>query len=286
MKNREFYRHKMEKPIKVISIFISFLVFVILAYIGYVAAIGSEENNFILQILKLDSEFSEFAMKIGGYIAIVIILFVVISIYFACLISESNAQAKDIYVTEKQFPSLIKAEKAYAKKLGIKKLPKLFVAKNREFLVVQGASFDNPNVIRIPSSEIIATANHDYYAAKFFIAKHLAAMYMGYFSKILFLMTAFSNWIPILNNVVNRLITYSTDKIAAELVGKEKAIKSIMESEVDIYILPYLNDADYIENTKKVVKNKDMMWENLFSDIPIPSYRIDAIRSGKDGKLF
>lgn len=286
MKNRNFYKHKSENFLFVTSVIVSFIVFIFLSYLGFEATIGSEESNYILNLLGLESNFSETVMTIGGYISIAIIFFFVFSIMLAYSDFKIKAKAHDVHVTEKQFSVLLEAENEYIKKLGIKKKPTIFVSKEKNELEVHGARVDNPNVIRIPCAEIIATANKNYYSAKFTIARQLACIYMGYYNPIRVLFTVFSFWVPILCQANNRAMTYATDKIAAELIGKEEVINSIIEEALDIWFIPYVNIEEYIENSKNVEKDKEMMWANIFSDTPIPAYRIEALLNDKDGKLF
>lgn len=251
------FRHKLEKPLFVISVFLSFAIF-FLSFLGYEATMETGDRNLILQIFEIESETAVIVFKIGGYIAIIFIIYIVLNVFMTYYNFLIDAKANDVYISEKQFPMLLEAEKEYAEKLGIEKLSQLFVSNEKEELSVKDIIVINPNVIRIPYGEIIVSANKDYYGPKFTIAKHLAYNYMGYCKPILFLLILFSNWIPILKNIGNRLMTYSTDKIAAELIGKENAIKAIMESAVDIWFIEYMNVEEYIENTKNVAKDKDM----------------------------
>lgn len=290
IKDRKYYRHKMEIPLIGISVTISLVIFFVLTYLGYYAIKKEEEKHWLFGIIfegiDLTDIITNKLLKIGGYISILIIVLVILKMFFMFLVSHNKAYARDVHITEKQFGELLDAEKEYAEKLGITDIPELFVAKDKEVMTLKGAIVDHAQIIRIFSEEVTCTATEGYYAAKFSIAKKLAAIYMGYYNPALFVFTIFSNWIPILSHACNRVMTYTTDKIAAELVGKDVAMQSIMATEINMYMLPYVNSSDYMENTKKVAEEKLMIFANILSNIPIPAYRIDAIKNGKDGKLL
>lgn len=286
IKDPDFYRHKVEKLLFVISAFLSLAIFILLSYLGYAATLGKEERNLISQIFLIESDFVDAVLNIGGYIAIALIIFFIINILITYYKYRISAKAYDVHISERQLPMLIKAEKEYAKKLGINRLPKLFVSIKKEDLETHGIRISNPNVIRIPCEEIIATANKGYYGAKFAIAKHLANEYLGYNNLSYFIPIIFSNWIPVFSQLGGRIKTYSTDKVAADLIGKEEAIDAIFEDSVNIWFIKYMNRKEYINNTKNVTNDRSMIFANILSYVPIPAYRIDAIKNDKYGKLF
>lgn len=282
-----FKKHKAMKPLFIISLVLSLLIFVFLVIVSYLSFKNIISKNTLSQILAEDDWLLVLIGYFGGYAIIILIVITIIYVLMQLANLNVTAIAHDIPVTEKQFPELLKFEAECAKKLGLKEVPNLYVdpAWEGEEKIL-GAKFENGHILRIDASEVYNTADEDYYLAKFTIARKLAAIYLGDYNVALNAAIFFSHWIPILSQVNNRVICYMCDKIAVELLDKETVIKALITKYTGYYITPFVNKEEYIDSLEKILKVKDVIFENLFLDIPLAAYRLEAIIKDIDGRLF
>lgn len=286
IKERKYYRQKTEVLLLVASVIFSLAIYLLLSYLGYKAVTDKREQMFLASFFEGDMDIVDFILTTGGYISIIILVIIIFDMIFEFLKTHNRAFAIDIHVSEKQFPELLEYEKEYAKKLGIKSLPYIYVSSEEEMLNTYSFYFDDKNIVRVSSVDAFISKPMGNFTGKFAVAKKLANIYMGYCNYFLFVLTIFSNWIPIFKHLRNRVTNYTSDKIAAELIGKENAMKAIMMFEVNQYALPHINIEEYMKNAKMVASAKEMVFANVLRDMPIPAYRIEAIMDERDGRLF
>lgn len=283
-------KHKAGPILLSIAIIVSLFIY---AFLIYFCTIGIKNIVLKKEIFELFNE-EEWAINIieyfGGFAAIIILIIIFIIVFFNLHIFSITALAYDVPITENQFKELFDFEIECAKKLGLKEIPKLYIDTysygEEETININGAKFDNKHILRIDAQDIYNSAEEDYYVAKFTIAKKLASIYFGYLEAPILILTLCSKWIPILSHLRNRVICYDCDKGAVALVGKELAIKAIVTRSTGYYLTPYMNRDDYISNMKNVVNEKDVIYENIFLDVPLAAYRIEAIMQDRDGRLF
>lgn len=93
-----------------------------------------------------------------------------------------------------------------------------------------GVSFKSPYVIRLSSNYVKHFYNIEKYqpALKFIIAKEIAHIYLGHANIFWTQFTFIARMIPIYGNLFNRVINYSADKVAAELLEDQASDALVM----------------------------------------------------------
>ena len=282
-----FKKHKATKTLFIISFIISIIIFVLLIIIFSLSLKNITMKNSLNEILVDEEWILKLVGYFGGYAVIIVMVVTIIYVFIKFSNLNVTAIAHDIPVSEEQFPELLNFEIECAKKLGLKKIPNLYVdPAGEEEERILGAKFEYDNILRIDASEVYNTASEDYYVAKFTIARKLAAMYIGDYNIVLNAAIFFSHFIPILSQLNNRVMCYTCDKIAVELLNKETVIKALVTKYTGYYITPLVKKDVYIKNIDKIIEKKDVIFENLMLDIPLAAYRLEAIIKDIDGRLF
>ena len=192
-----------------------------------------------------------------------------------------------IRITPKNFPDIYERVELYAKRLGMKKVPEVYVIQQDGILNAFSSFIIRKQYIEIYADifEVAYREHKDLDAISFVIAHEMAHIKykhatFGYNIKILF-----ARMIPILGSTASRAREYSCDRLAQKVTGNDgiDAMFSLMAGK---HLYKMVDKEDYLEYAK-TVKGFFVWVANLLADHPVMTKRIQALEKGEgSGKLY
>ncbi|MCI8409276.1 MAG: M48 family metallopeptidase [Lachnospiraceae bacterium] len=234
---------------------------------------------------KDEASLSEEEDDIFNECLIAIIIFLILPLVLNFMYQKYRAMS--IRITPKNFPEIYERVELYAKRLGMKKVPEVYIIQQNGILNAFSAFIIRKQYIEIFSDifEIAYREHKDLESISFIIAHEMAHIHykhatFGYNFKMLF-----SNRIPILSSTASRAREYSCDRLAQKLTGNDgiEAMFSLMAGK---HLYKMVDKEDYMEYAKSV-KGIFIWVANLVADHPIMTKRIIALEKGEgSGKLY
>lgn len=234
---------------------------------------------------KDEASLSEEEDDIFNECLIAIIIFLILPLVLNFMYQKYRAMS--IRITPKNFPEIYERVELYAKRLGMKKVPEVYIIQQNGILNAFSAFIIRKQYIEIFSDifEIAYREHKDLESISFIIAHEMAHIHykhatFGYNFKMLF-----SNRIPILSSTASRAREYSCDRLAQKLTGNDgiEAMFSLMAGK---HLYKMVDKEDYLEYAKSV-KGIFIWVANLVADHPIMTKRIIALEKGEgSGKLY
>lgn len=234
-----------------------------------------DEDGFTSEDKDMILRYSIFALLLP------IILPLVLNLYY------QQYRTMSIRITPKNFPDIYERVELYAKRLGMKKVPEVYVIQQNGILNAFSSFILRKQYIEIYADifEIAYREHKDLDAISFVIAHEMAHIKykhatFGYCIKILF-----TNMIPILSSTASRAREYSCDRLAQKVTGNDgiDAMFSLMAGK---HLYKMVDKEDYLEYAKSV-KGFFVWVANLLADHPVMTKRIQALEQGEgSGKLY
>lgn len=192
-----------------------------------------------------------------------------------------------IRITPKNFPDIYERVELYAKRLGMKKVPEVYIIQENGILNAFSSFIVKKQYIEIYADifEIAYREHKDLDSISFILAHEMAHIKykhatFGYQLKIMF-----SDKIPIIGSTASRAREYSCDRLAQKVTGNDgmDAMFSLMAGK---HLYKMVDKEDYLEYAKGV-KGFFVWLANLLSDHPVMTKRIPALQKGEgSGKLY
>ncbi len=196
-------------------------------------------------------------------------------------------RSMSVKITEKNFPDIYLTVKEYAERLGMKKVPNVYLVQGNGILNAFSACIPFRQYIELYADlvEVAYREHYDMKTLRFIIAHEITHIYLGH-AKLSYLYSIlFANMIPILSSTASRAREYSCDRIAQKLSGSD-GFDAMMTLTAGIHLYPQVSKHDYIENAKSV-KGFFVWCFNLVSSHPVMSKRILALEMKEgNGKLY
>jgi Zn-dependent protease with chaperone function len=262
-------RHKAEMPL-----------FAIYAILNVLIVIGAIFFNLDLSSIS-ESMNNEF----------LVVMAIIAPFLLGVLLAYQYAQTRgySIKVSEYNFPEIFYKSVEYSKRLGLKKLPAVYVEQQNGILnAFAAAVLGKKRYISINAELVdIAYMEHRDFDPIFFILAHE-------FGHVYFRHVAFKNnmfifltgLIPFFNSTLSRAREYSCDRIAQLLLGRD-GIREMMVLTVGRHLYKYVNIQDYILNAGR--EKGLLLWiVNFLTSHPVTTKRVAALADPemKSGKLF
>jgi Zn-dependent protease with chaperone function len=192
-----------------------------------------------------------------------------------------------VRITRNNFPEIYEIVEEYAARLGMKKVPAIYIVQGNGILNAFSSSIPFKQYIELYADliEVAYREHHDMGTLRFLIAHEITHIYLGH-AKLHYTYTIlFSNMIPILSSTASRAREYSCDRIAQKLSGSD-GIDSMMALTVGIHLYKQVDKEDYLAHSKSV-KGFFVWCFNLVSTHPITSKRVLALQMKEgSGKLY
>lgn len=283
-------KHKAEMPLHVISIILSTAIAFLVVFLLINLPENPQFKDLLTQVFGLDKNFVENFVDLGIFALDAIFIIMLLYLISTYIKNYGKASSNEVRVSHTQMTEYQDIIDRFASKLGIDHPPHLFFKEGKLDVEVYNVKLHFPNVIRMNANFGKSMYDVDNYekSVEFYIAKELARDYLCHTNIFLMLYTITAKMLPIYGNMYERVLNYSTDKVAAALVGNG-AEEALAKSVVKPKNTTYLNNAklfikEYEEMSK--AERASLVYNNLFSDESPVAYRILAIRNKKDGRLF
>lgn len=250
-----YLRHKAELPLFFICVLINFL------------SIGI--------LLTLTVYFEGFGT--AYYIAIG---YIIIRLFLDFGHNLSVTRLNSVKITVEQFSGTYKWVRTYAKALGLKKVPDVYVRQLGGEFNSFSSNFFFRNYIMI-SAEIFETNNED--AVKFFIAHEMAHVAYNHTKLWYNLSLLISRYIPFLYSAFARATVYSCDNVAKTLCPQ--GVKGIYVLLVGNKLCHKIDEYNYIKQCL-MTKGWFEFYANVISNQPLPTRRIPALYGITGQRIF
>lgn len=247
-------RHKAELPLYLICVIINFGVF----------------SALVISAVYFSG------LTITYYIAVI---YIIVRLFLDFGHELSVTRLNSVRVTCEQFPGIYKWIQFYAKALGLRKIPNLYVRQLGGDIVSLSSNFFFRNYIMI-SSEIFECEED---VIKFFIAHEMAHIAYNH-TKIWYnLFMLISRYIPFLYAALSRATVYSCDNVARALCSE--GIDGICLMLVGNKLYKKIDINNYI-NQAVTTKGWFEFYANLRSESPVLVRRIPALYGKTKQRIF
>lgn len=216
-------------------------------------------------------------MGIGGIFSIYI--------YMTYMYAKNKASA--LKITEQNFPEVYAIVCEQARKLGMKKVPEVYVIQANGVLNAFSTFCLSKQYITVNAEifEVAYREHHDLDSLSFIIAHEMSHIYFGHAKLMYNLGILFANALPVFGTTASRAREYSCDRLAQRITGND-GIDSMFMLMVDRHIYKMVDKADYIKNAEEQ-KGLFLWVSNLLADHPVACKRIPALAMGEgSGKLY
>ena len=273
-------RHKAELPVTAVFVIISLAMYAAVAYFGIIAPSLPEGVEKLAEML----EYASVLAKCGKYIVIAFVGITLVRIVWAYFRDIGAAFARDVRISEKQSKEVYDIYNSLVERMHYTAPPTLSLSKENSDMTVLGVPIKNYYCIRMNEVQVFNAHDYgdDYSKVKFLIASELAHTVLGHKDVLLFILTYPARVIPVFNNLLDHFQTYSSDRVAAELMDEEEIVRAITWDENDIDYAGWCLDGSKYEKSLNDGINAYFRFgrfiENLSSDTPVPIYRLYAVR--------
>lgn len=281
------YRHKGERPIYWIMFTINML-FLLFIVVFTVVMHNTDDFTGIAE----DSDTIQFLQDMGAGLYFLVIAYVIIIILCALYQNYAMQLSYSVKVTPRNFPEIYEKSVEYARLLGMKKVPEVYIQQQNGVLNAFSAWVVGKRYIQL-NAEIVDIAymeNKDFDVVYFVMAHEFGHHYFNHVTFQHNLSILFAKVIPLLDPLYTRSQEYSADRVAQSLIG-EAGVKCMAMLSVGRHLYPYVDVEDYLENIYKKpnVPERLARWiVNLLTDHPIAPLRVRAIvdPEKKSGRLI
>lgn len=290
---KRWYRRMVFLNIVIIAVIIGWFVYTLDDNVKYAqnisneAAIAAEsyQNGEEYDNTKLGELTEDVPQQI--YYALFILVNIV-ALPFAVSYFYAEYRSMSVQITEKTYPEIYAIVEEYAQKLGMKKVPKVYMIQGNGVLNAFSSFIPFKQYIEIYADllEVGYREHHDMDTIRFIIGHEMAHIYYKHATMHYEYGMLFSSIIPILSQTASRTREYSCDRLAQLLSGSD-GVDAMMSLTAGIHLYKQVDKADYIEHASKV-KGLFVFCYNLMCDHPIITKRVLALvdPQKKSGKLY
>ena len=223
-------RHRAEIPMTVAAIVLT--VITVLLVILLVSSVGKDQKaaEILTEQLEYEQADIDFAVKCGKYLLIAIVVFLFLKLLWELFKNAGIAMVNEVPFEEKYDPKLYKEYREFCEKLGIREIPKLLLAADKENLESTGITIKSERYLRMDLSSVdITDITGDDDVIRFEVLHDLAHIAYHHYHYALLIATVAARWIPIVKSIYNRVMCYSADRLTAELISREECITVFLE---------------------------------------------------------
>ena len=281
------FRHKAEKPMYVAMVIFNVL-FVVIALIAVAMAffdegpLTGETGAMINQILfGIPSEASAHVEILMILVLLPVLLLAVAYLYYA------QYRANSIRITEKNFPEIYEVVQDYARRMNMKKVPKVYLTQENGVLNAFSTFILRRQYVVLLADlfEVAYLEHHDLESIKFILAHEMAHIRYRHATFSYNISILFANYLPVISTALSRAREYSCDRMAQHLVGKS-GVEPMLALVVGKHLYKKVDVQDYVEHCHEV-RGFFVFIYNLLSTHPIMPKRIQALlRDHGSGRLF
>lgn len=281
------FRHKAELPMYtamvVINIVVIFaaVVSVILGFFGIGPLTGTSGEMVNQLILGVEGES-------GAYIEILMLLILLpVTLMAAVYLYYAQYRARAIRITEKNFPEIYETVQEFARRLGMKQVPKVYLSQENGVLNAFSTFILRRQYVVLLADlfEVAYLEHHDMDSIKFILAHEMSHIHLKHATFSYQMSILFANYIPVLSTALSRAREYSCDRVAQQLVGVS-GVEPMLALVVGKHLYKKVDVEDYVKHCHEV-RGFFVFIYNLMSSHPIMPKRIQALlKDHGSGRLF
>ncbi|AZB41565.1 hypothetical protein CEF21_04210 [Bacillus sp. FJAT-42376] len=198
--------------------------------------------------------------------------------WFSHAMSMAHIQVNGVRLRETQFPSLYEKTKNLTEKMGLKKMPEVYIVESggilNAFATRVFALFGKNFVVLYSDFAELAEESHDD-EVEYVLAHELAHIKRNHVGKNFYVFPAM--WVPFLGEAYSRACEYTCDRMAVHYTQKpESAIRALLVFAAGKRMFQKVNVADYLEQYNEKKGFLVTLMELLSTHPPLPK-RISAI---------
>ena len=218
----------------------------------------------------------------------VLVIFALIAIPFIVYYAYAQYRSMSVRITEKTYPEIYAIVEEYSQKLGLKKVPRIYMIQGNGVLNAFTTFLPFKQYIEVYADllEVAYREHHDMDTIRFIIGHEMGHIYYKHSTMHYYYSILLSQAIPILGETASRTREYSCDRLAQLLSGSD-GVDAMMSLTAGIHLYKQVDKTDYIENAK-TVKGIFVFCYNLVCSHPVMSKRVLALvdPERKSGKLY
>lgn len=273
-------RHKAEIPVTVAAVILTMLFTGFVIFLFRSSGNNQWASDFLMNNLEYEEAEVKFALECGRYILIVIVIVLLLKLFWELFKNAGIAMVHDVPVEESYSPEVFREYKECCGKLGITKVPKLLLATDKENLESTGITIRSNRYLRMYLGVVEAAAcTEDDNLIRFEVLHDLADIAYNHYHYAVLIVTIAARWLPIVKNIYSRVMCYSSDRLTAEIMGKDECITVLLENYLQSAYEPdkreeYMNRLD---RKLTPIEKLSEVFDNLSTDTPSYLYRIRAL---------
>lgn len=209
--------------------------------------IYKNENKYFW-IVFIISIFSYIALTLSIFGILILLGISIISLFLNALMI-GNIRTNAVKLSAVQFPEVYKTAEGLCAKMGISKVPDIYVMQSGGMLNAFATRFFRRNMVVIYAEifELVNTNNED--ELNFILAHELAHIKRNHLSKQMFILPAM--WIPGISELYLKACEYTCDRYAAFYTGNHEASKnSLTMLAIGKNLYLHVNRGEYLEQLK------------------------------------
>jgi len=219
-------------------------------------------------------------------------LFIVVGLPLLILVGlykqYASTTGRSVRVSEKNFPEIYQKSVEFAKKLGMKETPPVYIQQCQGVLNAFAAAILGRRYVQLNAEIVdIAYMEHKDFEGLYFIMAHeFGHQYYNHTTFLNCILTTPSRIIPVYGPLLERAREYSVDRIAQLLAGND-GVDAMMSLIAGRHLYKYVDKADFLDEMKS--RKGFFLWlQNLMASHPIMPKRIAALvdPEKKSGKLL
>lgn len=218
----------------------------------------------------------------------VMVIFTIIAIPFVVSYAYAQYRSMSVQITEKTYPEIYAIVEEYAQKLGMKRVPKVYMVQGNGVLNAFSSFIPFRQYIEIYADllEVAYREYHDMATIRFIIAHEMGHIYYKHATMHYYYGMMFSQLIPIVGETASRAREYSCDRLAQLLSGSD-GLDAMMTFVAGIHLYKQVDKVDYVQHALEV-KGFFLFCYNLMCSHPVMTKRVIALADPerKSGKLY
>ena len=281
------FRHKAEMPIYVAMVLFNIVVILvaftasILAFFDIGPLTGKSGAMINELILGIPAEAQAHIEILVVLICLPLVLMFAVYLYYA------QYRANAIRITEKNFPEIYEVVEDYARRLGLKRVPKIYLTQENGVMNAFATFILRRQYIVLLTDlfEVAYLEHHDLDSIKFIIGHEMTHIRLKHATFSYNMSILFANYIPIISTALSRAREYSCDRVAQHLVGVS-GIEPMLALIVGKHLYKKVDVEDYVKHCRET-RGFFVFLVNLLSSHPIMPKRIQALlKDHGSGRLF
>lgn len=290
-------RHKAELPLRIIAIILSCAIFILLGAAAQAAkndvAVQQELQTMLVDEDENTVEAANTIVALGIGCSIVLIGGIILILLFAFYQQYAKIMSYSIKVTPTNFPEIYEKGREYTEKLGLKKMPEIYVEQDNGTLNAFAAYVIGKRYVRL-NSEIVDVAyleNKDFDTVFFVMAHEFGHIYLHHVTLLYNLFTFLTKFIPIYGPMLSRAQEFSADRVGQALTDNKNSAKCIAMLGGGRHLYKYVDMNDYLisaEDNHNFLERISRFIVNLLASHPIMPFRAAAVMDPdrKSGRLL